>query len=119
MQGVELLKEIMANTYLIVGGSSGITAALAKQLLRDGHTVHLRSRNQPDWEGADKAHWLLWDAVSGAPIPEIPAELNGLVYGPGTINLKPFRGLKPADWENDWKVNVMGAVQALQQCEKH
>lgn len=108
----------MAEKYLIIGGSTGITAALAGQLLQDGQEVYLRSRNRPEWDGAEKAHWMSWDAASGEEIPELPQELNGLVYGPGTINLKPFRGLKPGDWENDWKVNVMGAVQALQQCEK-
>ena len=108
----------MAENHVIIGGSTGITAALAHQLIEEGHSVFLRSRNRPEWAGAERAQWLPWDAASGQEVPELPETVNGLVYGPGTINLKPFRGLKPGDWENDWKVNVMGAVQALQQCEK-
>jgi NAD(P)-dependent dehydrogenase (short-subunit alcohol dehydrogenase family) len=37
------------------------------------------------------------------------------VYCPGSINLKPFRSLKPDDFKKDLEVNVMGAVRVLQQ----
>ena len=40
-------------------------------------------------------------------------EINGLVYFPGTINLKPFSMLKEEDFLNDFEVNVLGAVKVL------
>ena len=40
--------------------------------------------------------------------------LDGFVYCPGTINLKPFRGLKQDDFEFDFHVNVIGFINSLQ-----
>ena len=40
-------------------------------------------------------------------------DINGLVYFPGTINLKPFVMLKEDDFVNDFNVNVLGAVKVL------
>jgi len=45
-------------------------------------------------------------------IPDLPFE--GLAYCPGTINLKPFRSLKSKDFEFDFKVNVLGAINLVQ-----
>jgi NAD(P)-dependent dehydrogenase (short-subunit alcohol dehydrogenase family) len=37
-----------------------------------------------------------------------------LVYFPGSINLKPFRGLKESDFLNDFNINVLGAIKSIQ-----
>ena len=41
-------------------------------------------------------------------------ELDGLVYFPGSINLKPFNSLKVDDFSNDYEINVMGLINILQ-----
>ena len=41
------------------------------------------------------------------------SDINGLVYFPGTINLKPFTMLKEEDFINDFKVNVLGAAKVV------
>ena len=38
---------------------------------------------------------------------------DGLVYFPGTINLRPFKNLKMTDFYNDFDTNVMGLVKIL------
>tara|TARA_B100001142_G_scaffold324144_1_gene375377 strand:+ start:1220 stop:1891 length:672 start_codon:yes stop_codon:yes gene_type:complete len=38
---------------------------------------------------------------------------DGLVYFPGSINLKPFKNLKTDDFYNDFDINVMGLVKVL------
>ena len=38
---------------------------------------------------------------------------DGIVYFPGTINLKPFRNLNTDDFYNDFDINVMGLVKIL------
>lgn len=38
---------------------------------------------------------------------------DGLVYFPGTINLKPFKSLKIEDFYNDFDVSVMGLIKVL------
>jgi NAD(P)-dependent dehydrogenase (short-subunit alcohol dehydrogenase family) len=44
----------------------------------------------------------------------LPDNLEGVVYAGGTINLKPFKRLKNEDFLNDYRVNVLGAVNAIQ-----
>jgi len=38
---------------------------------------------------------------------------DGLVYFPGTINLRPFKNLKMKDFYKDFDINVMGLVKIL------
>ena len=44
----------------------------------------------------------------------LPDQLDGFVYLPGTINLRPFKGLKPSVFLDDFNINVMGCVKILQ-----
>lgn len=97
--------------YAVFGGTKGIGMAIAEQLINEGHSVWVLSRNSVDVPGAQ---WLPFDAESEEPIEGLPEVLHGLVYAPGSINLKPFRGLKQPDFQRDFQVSLLGAVQALQ-----
>ena len=44
----------------------------------------------------------------------MPDDLDGLVYCPGSINLKPFDRIKPEDFELDYKLQVTGLIKILQ-----
>ncbi len=46
----------------------------------------------------------------------LPDELSGLVYCPGTINLRPFNKIGIDDIRNEFEVNYFGAVKVLHQC---
>ena len=107
----------MAN-YLIVGGSSGIGRALVDQLLAGGHTVHVWARERRDLPG--EVNFTAYD-VTGEADPDkstIPAELDGLAYCPGSIDLKSFRSLKPPAFREAFELNVVGAVRCLQATER-
>jgi NAD(P)-dependent dehydrogenase (short-subunit alcohol dehydrogenase family) len=41
------------------------------------------------------------------------SDIDGLVYFPGTINLKPFTMMKEDDFLNDFKINVLGAAKVV------
>ena len=43
-----------------------------------------------------------------------PEVVDGLVYVPGSINLKPFNRLSTDDFKNDFEINVLGAVKIIQ-----
>lgn len=43
-----------------------------------------------------------------------PEVVDGLVYAPGSINLKPFNRLSVDDFKNDFEINVLGAVKMIQ-----
>ena len=100
--------------YLIVGGSKGIGLEVVKNLLELGHSVHSISRSESPLTHANLVHHQ-FDAVTGDwETVSLPQVLDGLVYCPGTINLKPFHRLTEADFNLDFSVNLIGAVKSLQ-----
>ena len=40
--------------------------------------------------------------------------MDTLIYCPGSINLKPIGNLSISDFKNDFEINVIGAVKAIQ-----
>ena len=44
----------------------------------------------------------------------LPNELDGLVYCPGSINLKPFARIKPEEFTEDFNLQVGGAIRVVQ-----
>jgi NAD(P)-dependent dehydrogenase (short-subunit alcohol dehydrogenase family) len=108
----------MNKNILIIGGSSGIGKALVNQLQNDNN---LFVANRTD-EGLDlnKITYIQYDATDGVlDISQLPSQLDGFVYCPGSINLRPFKGLKPETFSKDFEINVLGAVQSLQSVLKN
>jgi len=101
--------------YLIIGASSGIGQELARQLAESGHQVTATyNKNEPTVETPNiRFHHLnlLDDSIA---LNFLPDELDGFVYCPGSINLRPFERIKPADFESDYKLQVTGAIKLLQ-----
>ena len=44
----------------------------------------------------------------------LPDQIDGFVYCPGTINLRPFRSLKLETFRSDLELNLIGAIKTLQ-----
>ena len=103
----------MNKNILIIGGSSGVGQALV-ELLQDSNTIFVANRTS---EGIDtqKVTYIKYDAIEG-PLDTsvLPDQLDGFVYCPGSINLRPFKGLKPETFLKDFEINVLGAVKSLQ-----
>ena len=105
----------MISNFLIIGGSSGIGKKLVVDLLKDNNKLIVSSRqpiNDPDIVDADH---IIFNANEPKPLSLPVDRLDGLVYCPGTINLKPFHRIKPSAFEEEWKVNFMGAVHVIQE----
>ena len=105
---------------LVVGGSSGIGLALVHTLIEKGAKVYVISRTRPGDFPAEADHLSLditgnLDSVQSF----LPESLHGLVYAVGSINLRPFGRLTADDFLNDYRLNVLGAVQIIQQTAKH
>lgn len=49
---------------------------------------------------------------------EIDEALDGFVYFPGSINLRPFSSLKEEDYLNDFNINILGLVKSLKYYQK-
>ena len=103
----------MKKNILILGGTSGIGLALVKQLEGDNHLI-VASRSNESLSGMNLTHIPFDVETDLLDMSELPSTLDGLVYCPGTINLRPFKGLKPEVFEKDFSINVMGAVKVLQ-----
>ena len=103
----------MKKNILLIGGSSGIGLASAK-LLIESHEVYIASRSSDSLTGLDIHHLPFDVTTDDLSTLEIPDELSGFVYCPGSINLRPFKGLKPEAFEVDFQINVMGFVKSLQ-----
>lgn len=104
--------------YVIIGGSKGIGKETAELLAAEGHQVTVFSRTP--YEGpAHTIEWEEFDVLEDEWDDKMPENIDGLVYSVGSINLKPFRGLKPEVFEADFQLQVMGAVKALQAAYKN
>lgn len=100
---------------VVVGAGSGIGAGLVERLLVDNR-VFGYYRTPVKMEEHEHLTLFGLDVISGILDPDkLPEVIDGVVYCPGTINLKPFRRLTEEDFINDFRVNVTGAVKVLQQ----
>jgi 3-oxoacyl-[acyl-carrier protein] reductase len=97
---------------LIAGASSGIGKELKTILESEGAQVFTLGRNPVSSSGH-----LFFDASDDQPLTipsDWPEDFHGLVYAPGSINLKPFGRLNASDFRNDFQINVLGFVNLLQ-----
>lgn len=101
--------------YLIIGGSSGIGQQLATQLSESGRKVIATfNKNEPvSVNPLIQYHHLnvLEEKFSLDFLPEV---LSGLVYCPGSINLRPFERIKPEDFVADYQLQVIGGIRIIQ-----
>lgn len=101
------------NTYLVVGGTSGIGLETTK-LLSQNNRVIVLSREKRNLDGLNNVEFFQADVTkSFDEFPQISEPIRGLVYCPGTINLKPLKSLKIEDFQNDFEVNLIGAVKVI------
>jgi NAD(P)-dependent dehydrogenase (short-subunit alcohol dehydrogenase family) len=101
--------------YLVIGGSSGIGKSLTKILSESGHQVFATyNQHQPD-ESTPNTHYSYLNVLDeGINLDFLPDELDGVVYCPGSINLKPFSRIKLDAFAEDYKLQVLGAIKVLQ-----
>ncbi len=98
-------------TYLILGASS----AIAKE------TAHLFRQNQSKVIGISRQdiqnpydEFYIIQSYTPEYLPDIQQAIDGLIYFPGSIQLKPFHRLSKQDIELDFQINAMGAIYTLQ-----
>jgi len=97
-------------TFIIIGGSKGIGEALSKLLLENHKVINI-SRSKPEINHQNLTHFSC--EVINDNLPEIETA-DGLIYCPGSINLKPISRLSIDDFKDDFEINVLGAVKVIQ-----
>ena len=103
---------------VIAGGSKGIGLELVRLLEPRAERIDVWSRTAGELPTSGKVRHAVCDfADPNAALPELPEEIQGAVYCPGTINLRSFRSLQVADFRQDLEVNLIGAIRFLQACQ--
>ena len=103
------------NNILIVGAGKGIGLEAAKLLASENlYTISRNSTSELD--DLNTRFFELDVAKDDLNEISLPDELHGLVFCPGSINLRPFNRLTEEDFLVDFNQNFMGAVRIIQKC---
>ena len=100
---------------LIAGAGKGIGLAVATQLTGTANVFTI-SRNPTEALAALNTSFYKLDPTSDSleSLDNLPDTIHGVVYCPGSINLKPFSRLTAQDFINDFQQNIIGAVNLIQ-----
>lgn len=102
--------------YLVIGHSSGIGEAISQQLSTNNFIIGTHYKKQPTHNNININSHYLNVLDENIDLSYLPEKLDGLIYCPGAINLKPFARIKPDDFIEDYKLQVLGAIKIIQQC---
>ncbi len=102
----------MQKRFLFAGASSAIAQTAAKLLAADGHEV-IALTTKKALKGSFSTIFEV-ENYQKTSLPTIDGPLDGLVYFPGTINLKPFKSLSEDDFLNEFRINALGAATVAQ-----
>ena len=97
---------------LMIGGSYGIGLPLVKILNKD-YNVHVACRTNDQLQ-TENVNFIKFDALNDEfDNSLIPDEIHGFVYLPGSINLRPFKGLSVEAFKQDLEINLISLIKVL------
>ncbi|MBN8566713.1 MAG: SDR family oxidoreductase [Flavobacteriales bacterium] len=98
---------------LLIGGSYGIGKTIA-QLMQFDCNIYIASRTNEHISDL-RVNYISFDAETDTlDSSQLPTVLDGLVFCPGSINLRPFKGIKPETFESDLQINFINMVKVVQ-----
>lgn len=102
----------MKKNILLIGGSYGIGLEMAKMLSKENE-VFIASRSNEHLSNIDATH-IPFDALNeDINDKTIPETLDGFVYCPGSINLKPFKTMGIDTIQNDMEINFIALARTV------
>ena len=100
---------------LIVGAGKGVGIRTAELLHNHYQLITISRSLTSELEVLNTKFYQLDVAKDSLDIlNDLPEIIHGVVYCPGSINLKPFNRLTAQDFLNDFQQNVLGAVAIIQ-----
>jgi len=100
--------------YFVLGASSGIGRAIALQLSGQGHTVYGTYHKHRQEDDSNLKYHELNVLSEQSNFDFLPENLDGFVYCPGNIKLKPFERTSPEEFTDDFTLQVIHAAKSLQ-----
>ncbi|MBX7181788.1 MAG: SDR family oxidoreductase [Bacteroidia bacterium] len=101
---------------VIIGAGKGIGLAIASALHPENQVIAITKTPSEDLTKQGISTILLEAGKQNLQAGnDFPEAIHGLVYCPGSITLKPFHRLREEDFLNDFRQNVLGAVQCIQE----
>ena len=104
----------MNKNLLIIGGSTGIGAKLVEQLSEGSNHVFASFNKNPKSSTSNVTYFPFKVETDNLEEVSLPDSIDGLVYCPGAIDLKPFHRIKPESFRDDFELQVMGAIKVIQ-----
>ena len=110
----------MNKKILVFGGTGAIGYSIATNLKEDGYRPIIISRNEEELINKSKqidCDYEVCDVLDSNQIEQIAKKhhegVMGLVYCVGSINLKPLKITKDDDFIESFKINTLGAINAV------
>lgn len=100
-------------TFVIIGSTTGIGLSMAEQLAQNNRVFGVSRREHSEINHANYTHFsfdVLADSWDTIPFPE---QIDGLVYCPGSIQLKPLKMLTDKVIREDMEINFFGAINCI------
>ena len=100
-------------TFVIIGSTTGIGLSMTEQLAQKNRVFGVSRREHSEINHANYTHFsfdVLADSWDTIPFPE---QIDGLVYCPGSIQLKPLKMLTDKVIREDMEINFFGAINCI------
>jgi len=102
----------MSKNILLIGGSYGIGKAIAETLAKNNQVI-VASRTTEGFDSENIKH-LVFDATKDSLTDLVlPESIDGFVFCPGSINLRPFKNLREESFEEDFQLNFIAMIKSL------
>ena len=100
-------------TFVIIGSTTGIGLSITQKLIQNNRVFGVSRREHSEVNHTNYTHFsfdVLEDSWDTIPFPE---QIDGLVYCPGSIQLKPLKMLTDKVIREDMEINFFGAINCI------
>lgn len=104
---------------IMIGGSTGIGFEYYKKAVARGDKVVVLSRTQQEVADSDWKYFDILECLDGnIQFPDVFDSIDALIYLPGSVNLGSFKRFSKDDAIDDFKLNTVGAFEAVKYYHK-